>query len=728
MKSVPKIRFSHSRRGDICFAPRNASQRIVESQEQKEYVIEGEHDYCTIVDSALSVFLFTLDHCSVLGNATEKKLFDKYVMHLTQLSYWDELWCMFDTYKAEALDHLSGGTHRCHLHASGLSLRGIFQYLFNHLLNGWIDVYSICCFIAKTRVQRPDQEQEQMEHFVQYQLNELPQKKISDWALGLIAQKYRKHPLPFEQGAFLPKHGPGAVNPSVDTFWDKQEQFLLTKYTKYWLKDKWQIPFFLNGVQPSELTVDSVSKLCCVPKNWKKPRTIASEPISNQYLQQGLEHMFDYAFSSDPWWRRRINLHDAERGAKRSMNYRSYATIDLSSASDDVRKQHVDAVFKNTPWRRALHAVRSRYCRVDERTIKLESFSTMGSATCFPVETVIFLLACEVACDLSDTRRHCIVFGDDMVVPVEAYDMAILILELLGFTVNTEKSYGVSLNDYGLTPQHPELEYFREACGTHSYRGSRIALVYLRESFINKHFLQPEEYCTCVDTLSNLSVYRRCFSYFWKGMSNAKVKGCANVRFADLVPFADLDTHTEFIPRDLPESLGEVPRCIAGKDTYLYHTNWFKVGVVIEKGKPVHLSNEAIATYDEESRYQAWLYDHASDYDLRHQRLSSNLIAQDSYSSELAAYNTWLYKHRREYNTRFRGGRTKRYFEPIQRSSAVIARVRIDNSQSDIQRFIDRQWPTAVSREIIATTDIKRGFRTHKVYTVCPKRVYQFTS
>lgn len=664
MKSVPVIHFSHTRDGDICFTPSKMNQRNVESQDKTGYCIISAHDYSTIIDSALSVFLFTLDHCSVLGSATEKKLFDRYVMHLTQLSYWDELWCMFDTYKAEALDHLSGGTHRLHLHISGLTCEGIFQYLFNHLLNGWVDVYSICCFIAKTRIQRPDQEAEQKEKFVQYQLNILPHRKVSEWALGMISQKYREHPLPFERDAFLPKHGPGAVNPSVDTFWDKQEQFLLTKYTKYWLKDKWEIPFLLNGKQPSELTVDSVSKLCCVPKNWKKPRTIASEPISNQYLQQGLEHMFDYAFSSDPWWNRRVNLHDAERGAQRSMNYRTYATKDLSSASDDVRSVHIDSVFKGTPWRVALHAVRSRYCRVDGRTIKLESFSTMGSATCFPVETVIFTLACEVACDLVNTKRHSIVFGDDMVVPVEAYDVLSWILESLGFTVNEEKSYGSTLNDLGWADDSCQLEFFREACGTHSYRGKRIPLVYLRESFINKSYLLPEEYCTCVDTLKNLSNYRRCFSYFWKGMSDARVRGCANVRFADLVPFADLDTHTEFIPRDLPESLGEIPRLINEKDTFLFHANWFKVGVVIERGKSGRLSDEAEYAYCEEVRYQQWLYDHCCDRDLKHLCHSTPAMQNAGYSSEEAAYQIWLFKHRRDNKAFRRYSNEKRYFEP----------------------------------------------------------------
>lgn len=718
--ALPAIRFADTGHGILYYTrPAKGEEQRTESRRKSDIVIRNHHDYFTIIDSAISLLLYSFDQCSGLSERLENALFDRYLRELCSLKDFSELWHTMDAFKEQALNHLSDGNKYVHLSISGLTIEGIFSYIFNKCDSGWASVYKIACFISKTRITRPDQEQEQINKFLHYQKYELPSRLISSWALDLVTKLYRKHPLEYSEDAFLPKHGPGAVNPSVDTIWDKQQHFRLTRRNAYWLREDPSFPFLMNGRSYRSDFVKSQSKLCCVPKNWKKPRTIASEPISNQYLQQGLEHMLDYAISHDNWWSLRINLHDAERGARLSMQYRRYATIDCSSASDDVRKQHVQSIFKGTPWCTAFHAVRSDTCKVGKDEVKLESFSTMGSAICFPVETIIFTLTCQAACDLVGTDRHPCVYGDDMVVPVEAYELACHLLTSLGFQVNTEKSYGVNLPTYGWSGSD-RIQYFREACGTHSFCGDRIPIVYFRESFIKKNFLEPQEYMSVVDTLNSMSPYQRTFTYFWKGSEESLVRGCRHTKCGDLIPFADLDTNTEYVHRTAGLSSAEIPRQILNQQTYLFHNSWYRTGVLVKRsrGKSI-FSAESMENDREEVRYQAWLYDHDwlnrnSSYDFE---ITTKIV---DYSSELSDYVTWLFRHRHKWKAgvdfNIDTGR-----EALSRINSCIAAMGVDNTHCALERLMAKQWPKATPNEMHSTIDVMRGFRTHSAFTVIPK-------
>jgi hypothetical protein len=76
----------------------------------------------------------------------------------------------------------------------------------------------------------------------------------------------------------------------------------------------------------------------------------------------------------------------------------------------------------------------------------------MGSALCFPVETIIFAAICEMVTRGFRTSGRYSVFGDDMIVPQECVSSIFSVLEDLGFHVNKSKSF------YG-------QEWFRESCG-----------------------------------------------------------------------------------------------------------------------------------------------------------------------------------------------------------------------------------------------------------------------
>lgn len=196
-----------------------------------------------------------------------------------------------------------------------------------------------------------------------------------------------------------------------------------------------------------------------VPKGVDKKRGINMEPTSNMFWQHAVADAMDDWFDSHK--EINVSLHDQDlsrqmclEGSRRLC----YATIDLSEASDSVTKTLVDLVTKNTMLNCYLMYPRTETCRVGDRVITLEKYAPMGSALCFPVECVIFSAVAKLACMHVGCKCDYRVYGDDIVLPSEAYEECINILTHLHFKVNEEKSFG---------PYSP----FLEACGVEAFFG-----------------------------------------------------------------------------------------------------------------------------------------------------------------------------------------------------------------------------------------------------------------
>jgi hypothetical protein len=158
----------------------------------------------------------------------------------------------------------------------------------------------------------------------------------------------------------------------------------------------------------------------------------------------------------------------------------SFATIDLSSASDRLSCKLVERLFRKSPTiLSAFYAVRTRWIRQDidkksPRFYRLRKFSTMGSALTFPVQSLVFLMVA-LGCLLEERRLRPTyrsiqsligqvrVFGDDIIVPTDVSDRVVDILTHLGFKVNDQKSF--------LTGR------FRESCGVDAYAGHDVTAV-----------------------------------------------------------------------------------------------------------------------------------------------------------------------------------------------------------------------------------------------------------
>lgn len=273
----------------------------------------------------------------------------------------------------------------------------------------------------------------------------------------------------FSLEPFVPRHGPGAsASTSVHCWLDKHREACSDARVGYLLdhtglgSQKDYLPLI------KEEKSSRTSRYICVPKTWKKLRGISAEPVELMYFQQAVLYAIDRMFRHDKWWSSRIDLHSQDKSRQLTLIGsidESFATIDLSAASDSVTLQLVQDLFGNTELARWLIGTRSTHTLVKGTTVKLNKFAPMGSACCFPVECIVFALAAEVAVRRSYKTSYGVrqsrIFGDDIIIPTYATQELLAILDHLGFTVNSEKSYWSGR--------------FREACGAECWAGHDIA-------------------------------------------------------------------------------------------------------------------------------------------------------------------------------------------------------------------------------------------------------------
>lgn len=313
------------------------------------------------------------------------------------------------------------------------------------------------------------------------------------------------------------KHGPGVVSdvkPDQDRYrfelWPDRLEDVFPRADVAYCNYAWWADDAQGKMRTKELPH---SRLIAVPKTLKKPRLIAAEPSAHMFCQQNIWHYFRVR-CADTW------LGDFVRFTDQSQNQElclrgsldgSLATIDLSAASDRVSCLCVGNMFRsNEGLLHALRSTRTHFCELpledsEGKRIKLElrKYSTMGNATTFPVESLIFLSIAIAAClvdELASNQRTLTervrqlagsvsVFGDDLIVPRDKVGLVVRLLTLLDFKVNNDKSFWTGR--------------FRESCGVDAFGGHEITPVYASKPFDNS----PESYAAAIDISNNL--YRR---------------------------------------------------------------------------------------------------------------------------------------------------------------------------------------------------------------------------
>jgi hypothetical protein len=226
-------------------------------------------------------------------------------------------------------------------------------------------------------------------------------------------------------------------------------------------------------------------KVTPVPKTLKGPRIIAIEPACMQYAQQAIRSLLYGALESSDLTRGHVNFRDQsvnQKLALMSSKTGRLATIDLSDASDRVPWSLAMVMFRSNPdLSDSIDACRSTKAILPNGAVigPLRKFASMGSALCFPVESMYFYTICVAALlrahDLPVTLRNTFkvsrgvhIYGDDIVVPSIYAEVVLNYLQKYNCKVNNSKTF-VSGN-------------FRESCGVDAYKGELVTPVYLRQT------------------------------------------------------------------------------------------------------------------------------------------------------------------------------------------------------------------------------------------------------
>lgn len=208
--------------------------------------------------------------------------------------------------------------------------------------------------------------------------------------------------------------------------------------------------------------------ICTVPKNSKTNRVIAVEPGINMLCQKAAGTMIRKRLL-----RQGINLRD-QRINQELCKYaldRDLATVDFSSASDSISRVLIDDILP-PKWSKLLSFLRSPcYVSDDGSPVPWEKYSSMGNGFTFELESLVFFCAASVVMTHLGLEGRPSVYGDDVIIPTEAYELYASFCKYLGFTVNLEKSFSSGL--------------FRESCGVHYFDGLDVQPIFLKEKISN---------------------------------------------------------------------------------------------------------------------------------------------------------------------------------------------------------------------------------------------------
>jgi len=257
------------------------------------------------------------------------------------------------------------------------------------------------------------------------------------------------------------------------------------------------------------------SRATTVDKTTDKRRFICVEPTGNMFLQQGLMHMMYERLASVGIVLPELpDLHKWK--SKLASISGSDATIDWSSASDCVSIEVLRWLLPPA-WFRMVMDLRCDSTTIQGVNEKLHMISSMGNATTFPLETLVFwTLGIATVLDKEGSRslfpewdqlKTVSVFGDDCILPTRYASKFIEVCESVGFILNKEKSF--------IDPTRK----FRESCGGDYLSGYDIRPFYLKSPTSNRRSaLEPWLYIIGNSLLKKYISYFGELSYIYHGL------------------------------------------------------------------------------------------------------------------------------------------------------------------------------------------------------------------
>lgn len=259
------------------------------------------------------------------------------------------------------------------------------------------------------------------------------------------------------------------------------------------------------------------SKFSVAAKNALTGRGIATEPAEMMSWQHGVLRMFVTTFEQTKI-SRFVTLEEQDNNRRHALVASKddlSTTVDQKDASDNILRRLVRGIFPKQIWD-AVDAVRTPFLLIDDYLVEPVKMSPMGSATCFPVQTLIFLTVA-IASHLvhffneqtfgtprtrvpaipgdwdlpkiiqsidkvqipdnesfwtwieqfihanptnRDTRKYMCLngYGDDIIIDNRVYDIFRQICNAVGFVVNVDKTFGQGLA-------------IKESCGIYAFKG-----------------------------------------------------------------------------------------------------------------------------------------------------------------------------------------------------------------------------------------------------------------
>jgi len=309
----------------------------------------------------------------------------------------------------------------------------------------------------------------------------------------------------------IPKHGPGATAERVSgnqkhvwQYWHNRLEPYFPLIDTAFTLGSYQSREFENVLIVAEEHEQPV-RVTPVPKTQKGPRIIAIEPCCMQYTQQAIRAYLYDRIERLPLTAGHVNFTDQSINrmlAMRSSIDGQLATIDLSDASDRVLSDLALSMFNSYPdLKDAIDSCRSTRAKLpDGRVIgPLRKFASMGSALCFPIESMYFYTICVGALlkeqnlpvtfrNVMLVSRNVYVYGDDIIIPRKWATVVVSYLQKYCCKVNMSKSFWSG--------------NFRESCGMDAYNGVEVTPTYIRKLRPNNK-RQASELISWVETANH---------------------------------------------------------------------------------------------------------------------------------------------------------------------------------------------------------------------------------
>jgi hypothetical protein len=279
----------------------------------------------------------------------------------------------------------------------------------------------------------------------------------------------------FNPWDIYPKHGPGAVatgeGPHEKSVLKRVYRELDATYpfTEYMCFSLSHVVDELDKIEALECLEEPTAKVVLVPKDSRGPRLISCEPLEVQWIQQGLGRKIVSLLESHPLTRGHVNFTCQEVNRKLALQASidaSFDTLDMKDASDRVGLELVRVLFRHVPdVLRCVLACRSTQTVLPNGVlVRLNKFAPMGSALCFPIESLVFY-ALAVSClqhcfgiSRRKARKAVYVYGDDIIIKTGFYPALMEHFPRFGLRFNEAKCCTGDSR-------------FRESCGMDAFNG-----------------------------------------------------------------------------------------------------------------------------------------------------------------------------------------------------------------------------------------------------------------